>query len=293
MIDLTRDQWKKFAPGCPAQWSDALFSNLDLLRSAGILDTELRWCHFAATVYQETGDFREIREDMSYRTAAVLRKTWPSRFGHKTDGELKPLLRNPRGLADAVYGGRMGNRPGTSDAYDARGGGWLQTTGYGAVCEYCQKAGIPYSPGVLDDPVATLKFAVIEWTEAKCNDYADQNDVLKVAKAINTGSANSNVAPVGLADRRRAFARAWGIWGESGEADQPATQTSMAAVAAKVGAPAAAVATAANQVMQDPAALTAKLSAYKDLVSVVTSFGPWVAVVALALGGAFWVMRGN
>ena len=292
-IELTRDQWRKFAPGCPDAWTDALLSNIGLLRGAGILQSELRWCHFAGTVYQETGDFREIRENMSYRTPSVLRSTWPSRFGHKTDAELEPLLRNPKRLAEAVYGGRMGNRPGTSDAYDTRGGGWLQTTGYGSVCSYCEKAGMPYHSGVLDDPVATLKFAVIEWTETKCNDYADHNDVVKVAKVINTGSATSNVVPIGLAERRRAFARAWKIWGESGEADCPAKEVSMTSVAAKVGAPAAAAATVINQFAADPSALTAKLSAYKELTAVVTSFGPWMAACALAIGAVFWIRKGQ
>lgn len=234
MITLTREAWKKFAPHCPPNYADALFDNLNLLEEAGILESELRWCHWAATVLHETGDFSEIRENLRYTTCKALKNTWPSRFGHKADEELQPLLKNPRGLAEAVYGGRMGNRPGTSDSYDTRGGGWFNTTGHGIVNGYCEKLGIPYSSGVLDDPLATLRFAILEWTETKCNDWADANDILKVAKAINTGSANSGVAPVGMAERRKAFAKAWSLWGETGKADKPSTSDDVADAAGKV-----------------------------------------------------------
>lgn len=193
---------------------------MDRLRQAGILDNELRWCHFAATVFEETGDFRELRESLRYTTCGALRSTWPSRFGHKTDDDLRPLLKNERALAAEVYKGRMGNKT-AADAFDYRGGGWIQTTGREAVERYCAKLGIEAGPETLDDPVTTLQFAILEWTEAKCNEWADQNDIRKVAKAINTGSATSNVQPVGMDDRKRAFARAWQLWGETGAAESP------------------------------------------------------------------------
>jgi len=247
-IELTREAWKRFAPGCPSNYTDALFSSLDLLRDAGILDNELRWCHFIGTVHEETGDFKECRESLKYTTTKALRNTWPSRFGHKSDDELKHLLRNERGLAEAVYGGRMGNRPGTSDAFDYRGGGWLQTTGRSAVAAYCAKCGVEPDPGTLDDPLLTLKFAVTEWIETNCNQWADENDLRKVAKAINTGSANSNVVPIGLDERRKSFARAWKIWGETGQASSPVSIDDIAANAKKYAAGAGTVAVGATQI---------------------------------------------
>ena len=246
MITLTLEAWKKFAPHCPANYTAALFDNLHLLEDAGILETELRWCHFAATVYEETGDFSEIRESLKYTTCKALKSTWPSRFAHKTDDELKPLLKNERGLAEAVYGGRMGNRPGTLDAFAYRGGGWIQTTGREAVERYCKAIGIEATPTALDDPLTTLRFAILEWTEAKCNQWADENSIRKVAKAINTGSATSNVEPIGLDDRKKAFARAWKHWGDTGTADKPASTEDLKAAikdaAVKYGGPAVAVA---------------------------------------------------
>lgn len=245
MIVLTREAWKKFAPGCPQEWTDALFSSLNLLQEAGLFENERRWCHFAATVYEETGDFREIRESLNYRTCAALRKAWPSRFGHKSDAELKPLLRNERGLAAAVYQGRMGNRT-PEDAFDFRGGGWIQTTGRSAVEKYCRKLEIEPDHGTLDDPLLTLRFALLEWKETDCNRWADENSLRKVAKAINTGSATSGIEPVGMDERKKAFARAWKLWGESGNAEAPVGESQLSSAARRVAlgaAPAGGLAT--------------------------------------------------
>lgn len=229
MLTLTREQWKRFAPRCPEAWTNALFDNLALLNSAGVLQSELRWCHFAATVYHETDGFTELRENLSYKSTHALRKAWPSRFGSKSDAELAPLLRNPVGLADVVYGCysrrnaiEIGDLvPG--EAWQYRGGGWFHTTFKPAVDRYCQKLGIaPTPPGALDDPVLTLRFALLEWEETGCNALADANDIRKVAKAINTGSADSNVEPNGMDGRKAAFARAWKLWGAYGQADVPA-----------------------------------------------------------------------
>jgi hypothetical protein len=50
---------------------------------------------------------------------------------------------------------------------------------------------------------------------------------------------------------------------------------------------------ALGAVATDPAALTAKLSAYKELTAILTSFGPWMAAGMLAVGAAFWVWKGQ
>jgi predicted chitinase len=246
MLTITRAAWARFVPRCPAAYTDALFNNIALIEGAGLLENERRWCHFAATVGEETGGFTECRENLYYRSAEALKSAWPSRFGAKTDKELSPLLRNPNALGEAVYGVNSG-RPKSDlgnveegDGYNYRGGGWIQTTGRGDVEHYMQLCGMsaPATPAVLDDPVATLKFALCEWKEAGCNTLADQNDLLEVAKAINTGSATSHVQPVGMASRKEWFAKAWAIWGESRPADLPAKATTVGDIL-KVAAPVA------------------------------------------------------
>lgn len=237
MLTITREAWQCFAPKCPAAYTDALFGNLALLGGAGILANELRWCHFAATVYHETDGFTELRENLSYRSTHALRKAWPSRFGSKMDAELAHLLRNPVGLSDQVYGcfsGRHAAEIGDlipGEAWQWRGGGWFHTTFKPSVDGYCAKLGIVPTPSnALDDPVLTLRFAVLEWTETGCNELADANSIRGVAKAINTGSADSRVEPNGMDGRKLAFARAWKQWGAYGAADAPAAPVTMSKV---------------------------------------------------------------
>jgi hypothetical protein len=123
-------------------------------------------------------------------------------------------------LGDSVYGGRMGNTsPG--DGYAYRGGYWIQTTGKDAVREYATALDLEPSPALLDDVAVTLRFACYEWRDSGCCEWSDENDIVKVSKAINTGSATSKVKPVGMKDREVWFAKAWSIWGEKGKADKP------------------------------------------------------------------------
>ena len=109
----------------------------------------------------------------------------------------------------------MGNVKGTRDGYDYRGGGWIQTTGRDAVERYCEKLGVAIHAGALDDPNLTLRFACLEWTEKKCNAYADAGDIMSISKAINVGNAKSSVTPNGMAHRRSWTAKAMKIWGSA------------------------------------------------------------------------------
>lgn len=214
-LTITASELKRFAPKAKAVYVDTLLANLNVLEDAGILENNFRLAHFFAQVGAETDGMTILRESMAYRTPARLRAVWPSRFGKKSDAFLLELIADPVKLADSVYGGRMGNRKGTSDGYDYRGGMWLQTTGRGAVAKYCAKLGAEPLPSSLDDPVLTLQMACLEWEESGCNAWADQNDILKVSKAINTGSATSNIMPVGLPDRKHWLAQALKVWGQA------------------------------------------------------------------------------
>lgn len=80
-----------------------------------------------ATPYHEVGSsFVPKAENLNYTSAARIREVWPSRF--KTAATAKPFVRNPQGLANKVYGGRLGNT-GPNDGWDYRGRGYPQTTG--------------------------------------------------------------------------------------------------------------------------------------------------------------------
>lgn len=222
-LTITREQIAEFAPKAKKAYVDALLANLDVLAGAGILENRFRLCHFMATVGAETAGMALFRESMRYRPAR-LRAVWPGRFANKTEAYLAGLAADPVLLADAVYGGRMGNKKGTRDGYDFRGGGWIQVTGRANVEALCKDLGIPVTDDVLDNPVITLRMAARFWEKNGCNQWADLNDALKVAKVINTGSATSKVTPVGMAQRQEWLAKAFKVWAE-------AAQSPLAAVA--------------------------------------------------------------
>lgn len=81
------------------------------------------------------------RENMSY-SARRIREVWPGR------PEAQRFARQPRALANAVYGGRLGNRSGSDDGWIYRGGGIDQLTGR----ENYRKLGIEDRPEAILSP---------------------------------------------------------------------------------------------------------------------------------------------
>ena len=212
-IDFTAADLRTFSPRMQAGYRDALLAGKDALRATGILDNGKRLSHFFGQFGGETDGGVILRESLTYTTVGAIRGAWRSRASKHSDAWIKAsLLRNPVALGDWAYGGRMGNRKGTSDGYDYRGGGFLQTTGRSAVEEYCRRCGLEMRPDILDDHAATLKFACAEWQASGCNALADANDLLGISKAINTGSATSSIIPNGMKNREAWFAKARDIW---------------------------------------------------------------------------------
>lgn len=72
-----------------------------------------------------------------------------------------------------------------------------------------------------------------------------------------------------------------------------AVEASVAPPARSMVAAAAAGAGAISSTVADPSALTAKLSAYKELTTVATSFGPSAAAVIMGLVAIWWIIRGS
>lgn len=136
--------------------------------------------YILATAYGETGGtMQPRRENMNY-SAKRLREVWPSRF--RTDAEAQACARNPRALANKVYNGRMGNRPGTSDGWDFRGNGIGQITGRYNHEKWGKNLGIDLvnEPWLMEDlevSVRSLVRPMLEgWaTGKKLSDYVDRS----------------------------------------------------------------------------------------------------------------------
>lgn len=146
---------------------------------------------------------RTFEENLRY-SAARLTQVWPKRFPKLADAE--PFANNPKRLAKNVYGGRMGNRPGTDDGWDFRGSGALQHTGR-AEFERVQKRtglGVVGSPDSLRAP----ENAEIMWKAAAS--YFVDRGALEAARAGNVEAVTLKVngGRVGLADRKVLYGRA-------------------------------------------------------------------------------------
>lgn len=89
---------------------------------------DLRWlAYIMATAFHETGaTMQPVLENLNYTSVAGLRRVWPKRF--PTDDAAAPFVRQPRKLANHVYGGRMGNSK-PDDGWLYRGRGLVQITG--------------------------------------------------------------------------------------------------------------------------------------------------------------------
>lgn len=168
------------------------------------INSELRAAHFLAQAGHESGNFAIKTEGMYYSTPQRIAAVWPTRFNMDGSGGKKnanDYIKNPQKLAEAVYGGRMGNdQPG--DGFRFRGGGFLQLTGKEAYLGYAKYLGkdVGETADLLrsDDRIA-LDGALWEYaTNMGLNPIADtgsSDDVITtITKRVNGGT-------IGLADR--------------------------------------------------------------------------------------------
>lgn len=143
---------------------------------------------FLANVAQESMEFGHKQENMNYR-ASTMMKVWPRRFPDFTS--CYGLAGVPRALANRVYGDRMGNRPGTDDGWNFRGGGFIGLTGREVYTKYAEFIGV--TPEKAAELVRTTDeyamdsafwfFYVLKNLEGK----AVQDDFVGIVKSINGG----------------------------------------------------------------------------------------------------------
>lgn len=129
-----------------------------------------RWRHgviqelsyILATSYHETNRaMLPNEENLYYTTASRLAQVFPSYF--RTVSQATPYLRNPKALANYVYGERHGNRQGTDDGWDFRGRGDVHLTFY----DNYKKAGdylgldLVGSPDLAKEPNASAQILIM------------------------------------------------------------------------------------------------------------------------------------
>lgn len=150
---------------------------------------------FLGQVLHESGKLELTEENLNYGSPERLMAVWPARF--PTVDSARPFVRNPRALANHVYGGRMGN-VGPDDGWVFRGSGLVQITGR-MNTEKLAKALGWMTPEVLAESLRTDAHtalrASIAWWEGNVPDGI-MGDVLGVTRRVNGGTH-------GLDDRRR------------------------------------------------------------------------------------------
>jgi putative chitinase len=159
------------------------------------LSTPLTVAHAMAQFSHECGAGIEMTENLNY-SAAGLQRTWPSRFGPSRAAR---YAHNPQLIADAVYGGRMGNAPPPShDGWNFRGRGLSQVTGREGYAKLAEKTGLDLleDPNLVSLPEHALECGVADFIICNCLAPAEHDDVRAVTHALNGGY-------IGLAERRQ------------------------------------------------------------------------------------------
>ena len=193
---LSRSRW----PRAPHSLVDKIVAAAPAVLTKFEITTAKRLSHFLAQASVECAGGTALEENLNY-SAERLHVVWPARFS--SIGAAQPYAHNPRLLADRVYDGRMGNRPGTDDGWNYRGRGLIDLTG-AAMYERVGKAcglDLKATPDLASSPDSALAVAAAFWMLSDANRFADRNEIRAETKVINGGLT-------GMADRE-AWLKAW------------------------------------------------------------------------------------
>lgn len=156
------------------------------------ITTPRRLAAFLANILVETGGLARLTESLNYRSDVLL-KQWPKRFTAASAQRLGRTADHPadqRGIAEAAYGGRLGNGPpGSGDGWLFRGRGLIQLTGRENYARFAAKIGMPLAdlPEFLETRPGAAESAASFWERAGCNAVADGGDIRTVRRLVNGG----------------------------------------------------------------------------------------------------------
>ena len=176
----------------------AVFAKYDLTGATEIAQAMAQFSH-------ECGGGTIREESLNYTSAARIAAVWPSRFNQVTAAA---YVRNPRKLANKVYNGRMGNRPGSDDGFNFRGRGGSQVTGREGYEKLSAKTGLDLinHPDLVNEPQYWLDCAVADFVLCGCLPPAKADDVRGVTRRLNGGYIGLTEREAWLARWKRAMA---------------------------------------------------------------------------------------
>lgn len=199
-VQLTADALRQIFPRAPQDILDAFLAKPSVLTACGVNQTRPRLTDFFANIDHECGGFTipNLTENINY-TAARMAQVWPNRFasaaavaakyGSAPGWQVKAI--------DDIYGGRMGNRPGTHDGSLYIGRGGPQWTGRDGYAELERRTSLPAlaQPSVAARHDVQPEVCAAFWAWKNLNRFADSGNFTGMVKAWNGGTN-------GLADRQ-------------------------------------------------------------------------------------------
>lgn len=231
---ITRADLARMYPRAIPEWLDAMaevgpelaafygFNRLDWVHACGQIGAETNGLSLAKM--QENMNFttvKRILEVYSYRLGVALQREPALKAKYGTKERLAAsLVRNPKELADLVYGGREGTPWRQGSRYIGRGPTQItHLNNYKAIGEEIarQPGGDAFdlvaNPEMLaDDPELGIRSAFADWHIKGLSRWAQKDDCDTLSDALNTGNIRDNVKPHGLPERRRQTALAKSIW---------------------------------------------------------------------------------
>lgn len=176
----------------------------------------------------ETGGFTIVRESLNYDVDGLIKTFQFYRMNPKLaqkHGRKPSQKANQRLIANTVYAdknrdprNRLGNVH-EGDGYAYRGGGFLQTTGRYNYAKVGAKIGVDLenNPSLIEDPLISLKAALVEWNGHNLNRYADTGKGAAISRAINRGNPASTKPANGEADRAQWVKKAFEVFPGAGK----------------------------------------------------------------------------
>ena len=181
------------------------------------LASDLVIAHAMAQFTAECGGGKDMIENINY-TPERAAEVFDTRFADADDclqkvGSFRGDPNFKFKLFNQVYGGRNGNRPGTTDGSRYIGRGLSQLTGRGNYAELDQKLG--GNRGLVDDPdkvmaaATALEFGVADFVLCGCLPHAQQDNLLNVSALLNTGHLVTNPSSINGFEARKTALHLW------------------------------------------------------------------------------------
>ncbi|WP_145990205.1 glycoside hydrolase family 19 protein [Psychrobacter sp. 4Bb] len=148
--------------------------------------TKKQMCAFIANCIIESNGFNAKRESFAY-SPERLRKVFSTRIPSISAAK-NLIAKGQVAVANYLYGGRYGNRPGTNDGWDYRGGGLTMNTFRDGYFILQNMTGIKFgdNPKLIEELENSVRAAMAFWQLNGCNAMAEKINTYDDGYTLNT-----------------------------------------------------------------------------------------------------------